>query len=536
MVTAEDSINQRMLRALRQHTTRPALYENGEFYDYYWLHSAVASTVMRLRQLGIEKGDRVAYQLRNTREAVVLMLATMMRGAIPVPILPSYREKELHHILHLTEPKVIALQRCTRRYSPLSVLQHLITTGLNIDVVLAEDYDDAGHDTRYLNLQNFCTPLTPAPELDAVTLTPDDTAMMLLSSGTTGLPKAIARKNGGYSYMIDCGSDVFAVDSKTVYFAAMPVSHGFVINCPGILGTLSRGGAVALADAPSAEIALEVIERCGVTHTTLVPALLAQWSEQQQRLPRNIASLWHVQVGGARVSPALAATSSRILGITLQQCYGMSEGLLCFNALNDDDTLRFRSQGRPLSPDDEVLIVDDAGRELPVGQSGELITRGPYTLTEYYQNPQANLTAFTSDGFYRTGDLAHVDEAGNVFIDGRVNDAINRGGEKFSPSEIEALAEQHPSVIRAACVGIEDALYGEVACLFVTCRDDSLTLGVLRRFFEQQGLAAFKAPEKLLIVDAIPMKGIGKIDRLALRERLRGQRQLNLENAAGLNL
>lgn len=114
MVTAEDSINQRMLRALRQHTTRPALYENGEVYDYDWLHSAVASTVMRLRQLGIEKGDRVAYQLRNTREAVVLMLATMMRGAIPVPILPSYREKELHHILHLTEPKVIALQPSLR--------------------------------------------------------------------------------------------------------------------------------------------------------------------------------------------------------------------------------------------------------------------------------------------------------------------------------------------------------------------------------------------------------------------------------------
>ncbi|WP_273876264.1 AMP-binding protein, partial [Serratia marcescens] len=102
--------------------------------------------------------------------------------------------------------------------------------GLNIDVILVEDYDDAGHDTRYLNLQHFCSPLTPAPPLHAATMTPSDTAVMLLSSGTTGLPKAIARKNGGYSYMIECGCDVFALDSHSVYFAAMPVSHGFVIN------------------------------------------------------------------------------------------------------------------------------------------------------------------------------------------------------------------------------------------------------------------------------------------------------------------
>lgn len=533
MVSVGDSINQRLLKALQQHGQRPALFELGEVYSYDWLNGAVASAALKLRQLGVQKGDRIAYQLRNTREAVVVMLSALMLGAIPVPILPSYREKELRHILHLTAPKVFALQRGSRRYNPLAALQTLLTEGLNIDVILVEDYDDAGHDTRYLNLQHFCSPLVPSPPLHAVTMTPSDTAVMLLSSGTTGLPKAIARKNGGYSYMIECGCDVFALDSQSVYFAAMPVSHGFVINCPGILGTLSRGGAVALADAPSAETALDAIERCGVTHTTLVPALLSQWSELQQKTPRNLTTLWHVQVGGARVTPELAASSSRSLGITLQQCYGMSEGLLCFNAVDDDDAVRFSSQGRPLSPYDEVLIVDENGCSLPVGKSGELITRGPYTLTEYYQNPQANLAAFTADGFYRTGDLAHVDAAGNIFIDGRVNDSINRGGEKFSPNEIEELAEQHPAVVRAACVGMADDLYGEVPCLFVTSTDDTLTLSALRRFFEKEGLAAFKAPEKLIVIDAIPMKGIGKIDRLTLRDLL--SQEPSVRNTAGLN-
>lgn len=217
------------------------------------------------------------------------------------------------------------------------------------------------------------------------------------------------------------------------------------------------------------------------------------------------------------MTPELAASASATLGITLQQCYGMSEGLLCFNPIDDDDDIRFHSQGRPLCPDDEILIVDEQGNSLPTGHSGELITRGPYTITGYYQNPQADRRAFTEDGFYRTGDLAHVDHNGNVFIDGRVNDAINRGGEKFSPNEIEELALHHPSIRQAACIGVPDALYGEVSCLFITTDDDRLTLGQIRRFYEQQGLAAFKSPERLIVMDNIPMKGIGKIDRLALR-------------------
>lgn len=194
MVSVEDSINQRLLLALQQHGQRPALFEHGEVYTYDWLNGAVASAALKLCQLGVVKGDRIAYQLRNTREAVVIMLSSLMLGAIPVPILPSYREKELRHILHLTAPKVFALQRGSRRYNPLAALQTLLAEGLNIDVILVEDYDDAGYDTRYLNLQHFCSPLTPAPPLHAATMTPSDTAVMLLSSGTTGLPKAIARK------------------------------------------------------------------------------------------------------------------------------------------------------------------------------------------------------------------------------------------------------------------------------------------------------------------------------------------------------
>lgn len=511
------SLNQNLLQGLTEFGLRPALHDQNETLTFAQLADRVASCSHRLRLRGVNKGDRVALQLRNSQQAVILMLSALMIGAIPVPILPSYREKELLHILQMTQPKVLALYRSSRRYSPMASLQSFEQQGIHVDIVLVEDLQDQKRQTRYLNLQQFCSPMETPPAQHLEPMSSDDTAMMLLSSGTTGLPKAIARKNGGYTYMIQCGCDIFGLNSQSVYFAVMPVSHGFVINCPGILGTLSRGGAVVLADQPTAAHALNEVARCGVTHTTLVPALLAQWAEVQQTAPRAIDSLWHVQVGGARVAPELAASASATLGIKLQQCYGMSEGLLCFNAIDEVDSIRFQSQGKPLSPEDEVRIVDDRGQPVAIGQSGELITRGPYTITGYFQNPKADLAAFTPEGFYRTGDLAHVDAEGNVYIDGRVNDSINRGGEKFSPNEIEELAMHHPDIQHVACVGAADALYGEVACLFVVSDRQDISLGELRRYLAGQGLASFKIPEKLILLEAIPMKGIGKIDRLTLR-------------------
>ncbi|EKT53045.1 AMP-binding protein [Providencia burhodogranariea] len=520
MVKFSSSLNQRLLDALQKNMHRPALFEEDSVISYGQLADRVASCSHRLQQLGVKKSDCVAMQLRNTHQAVVLMLSTLMIGAIPVPILSSYREKELRYILQTTTPKVIALQRSTRRYNPLSYLQKLQQENINIDVVLVEDYDDSEHDKQYLNLQDFCSVLEPLPAQALMVMDDDDIVMMLLSSGTTGLPKAIAHKNRGYSHMIACGCGIFSLTDRSIYFAAMPISHAFVLNSPGILGALSCGGAVVLADAPSAEQALDIICHRGVTHTSLVPTLLSQWANVQRESPRFINSLLHVLVGGARVTPELATYASDILGITIQQCYGMSEGLLCFNRISDDDNIRFHSQGRPLCVEDEIRIIDAQGEIVPIGHSGELIARGPCTITRYYQNTQADSRAFTTDGFYRTGDIAHVDRQGNVFIDGRVNDAINRGGEKFSPNEIEELALHHPAIRDAACIGITDALYGEVSCLFVTTDDIGLTLGDVRQFFEQQGIASFKAPERLIVIDTIPMKGIGKIDRLALHALL----------------
>jgi 2,3-dihydroxybenzoate-AMP ligase len=408
-----------------------------------------------------------------------------------------------------------------RRFSPLRAVAGLLEEEkltLSLKLTLGPLHDDAHRDWH--DLDAFCA---TSPDLAAAALTPadmqaDDTAMMLLSSGTTGLPKAIARRNGGYSYMIEEGCKVFGLSDAAVYLAVLPVSHGFVINCPGMLGTLASGGAVVLATDTGAAASLELIAAHGVTHTTLVPALLSQWLEYAHETGVTPHTLRYVQVGGSRLSTDLAVRAEARLGIHIQQCYGMSEGLLCFTRFDDPDTVRFNSQGRPLSMHDEVLIVDAQGKPVPCGASGELITRGPYTIHAYFNDERASLRAFTADGHYRTGDLAHVDAAGNVYIDGRVTDSINRGGEKFSPEEIEDLCKRHPKLKDAACVGMADSRYGEVPCLFAIAHDAvSVSLAEIRQYLEQAGVASFKLPERLVLLDEIPRKGIGKIDRVSLR-------------------
>ncbi|AJY39560.1 AMP-binding protein [Burkholderia humptydooensis] len=518
-------LNQRLAAALQTGEDAPALVAAGTVISYRQLMVQVAATAARLRTAETGKGDRVAFQLPNCADAVVLMLAALMTGAVPVPMLPAYRERELRHVLKATRPRVIALTKGNRRFSAARVVTDFLRDE-NLDVALRLlDGSPGDEHAGWRDLGLFCSAPSDATafsECAAAEMLAEDTAMMLLSSGTTGLPKAIARLNGGYSYMIAKACRVFELSRQSVYLAAMPISHGFVINCPGMLGTLICGGTVVLASDTSVQTALELVSAHGVTHTTLVPALLTQWLEQSDDLPARPGTLQHVQVGGSRLSPDLAARAESKLGIRIQQCYGMSEGLLCFTRSTDTDAVRFHSQGRPLSEQDQVLIVDESGTPVPCGASGELITRGPYTIKTYYNDPLASSRAFTPDGYYRTGDLAHLDADGNVYIDGRVTDSINRGGEKFSPEELEELSKGHARLKDAACVGMADPRFGEVACLFAVAHEgEPLLLSDIRQYLETAGVASFKLPEKLVLVDEIPRKGIGKIDRALLRARVR---------------
>jgi non-ribosomal peptide synthetase component E (peptide arylation enzyme) len=210
-----------------------------------------------------------------------------------------------------------------------------------------------------------------------------------------------------------------------------------------------------------------------------------------------------------------------IPSVTVQENFGMAEGMLMFVRFDDPEDVRLETVGRPLSPDDEVRLVDENDREVAPGEIGELLARGPYTLRGYFGVPEYNARAFTSDGFYRSGDLMRLHASGNYIVEGRKKDLINRGGEKISAEEIENLILAHPAVQNVACVPMPDPTLGERMCAYVILhRGSALKLPELVQFLMGQEIAKHKLPERLEIVDEFPLSPFGKVSKKDLTERI----------------
>jgi non-ribosomal peptide synthetase component E (peptide arylation enzyme) len=192
----------------------------------------------------------------------------------------------------------------------------------------------------------------------------------------------------------------------------------------------------------------------------------------------------------------------------------MSEGLLMFVRLDDPPDVRLETVGRPICPDDEVRIVDEDDQDVPDGEVGEMLARGPYTLRGYFRSPEHNARAFTPDGFYRSGDLMRRHPSGNYMVEGRKKDLINRGGEKISAEEIENLILSHPAVQNVACVAMPDPVLGETMCACVLLKPGfDLDLEELVRFLESEEIARHKLPERLEVMDEFPLSPIGKVSK-----------------------
>jgi non-ribosomal peptide synthetase component E (peptide arylation enzyme) len=200
----------------------------------------------------------------------------------------------------------------------------------------------------------------------------------------------------------------------------------------------------------------------------------------------------------------------------------MAEGLLMFVRLDDPEEVQLETVGRPVSPGDEIRLVDEQGADVPEGEVGELLVRGPYTLRGYFMAPEHNARAFTEDGFYRTGDLMRRHASGSFVVAGRKKDLINRGGEKISAEEVENLALAHPAIVNVACVPVPDAVLGERMCACVVLRPGaSLSLEELGAFLTDKGLARFKHPERLELMAELPTSKVGKVAKNELVEMVR---------------
>ncbi|MGW6985070.1 (2,3-dihydroxybenzoyl)adenylate synthase [Streptomyces sp. NPDC054932] len=462
---------------------------------------------------GIAAGDKVVVQLPNTAEFFEVVFALFRIGALPVFALPAHRRTEISYFCSFTGATayVIPAVHGGHDYRELAAAVRGEVPGLR--EVFVADADPGGFTAlAEVPLDVPAGGLGPGPA-------PQDLAFLQLSGGSTGVPKLIPRTHDDYIYSLWGSNEICGVNAGSVYLVALPAAHNFPLSSPGSLGTLYAGGRVVLCPQPVPDVAFPLIESEGVTITGLVPPLALLWTEAAARTDRDLSSLDVLLVGGAKFSEEAARRVRPGLGCTLQQVFGMAEGLVNYTRLDDPEETVVTTQGRPISPDDEIRIVDDEDREVLPGESGHLLTRGPYTIRGYWNAPEHNARSFTPDGFYRTGDIVRMTPTGHLVVEGRAKDQINRGGEKIAAEEVENHILAHPAVHDANVVGEPDPYLGERTCAYVILREgaEPLRPAAVKRFVRQRGLAAYKVPDRVEFVAAFPKTGVGKVSKRDLR-------------------
>ena len=495
-----------------------ALIEGERQISYAQLQQRVERVAYGLLRAGIGNNDRVVMQLPNCVEFVFAYLALTRIGAIPVMALRSHRQTEVRHFVQASGAVAYMIPDIAYRfdYRPMAESLRQECPGLKSVFVLGEplpgqlplrpliDAEVSTHDV--------------AAALANVRPDPADVTTMLLSGGTTSVSKLIPRTHNDYVLNAKLCGLWARFNADTVLMALLPLGHNYNLASPGMLGVFYYGGTVLISPSMDAEVVFPLIEQYKVTVIPAAVPLITNWLNSPVPATCDLSSLQVIQNGGARLVPELRQRIRSQFGCIPQEIYGTAEGLINMTRLDDPDQLLLESSGAPVCGDDEIKVVDDDGNEVPDGETGELLTRGPYTIQGYYNADEKNAEAFTADGFYRMGDI--VRKRGRyIFTEGRKKDLINRGGEKISCEEVENLIFKNPKVHQVSLVAMPDPVFGEKACAFVIPKaGQTLSFEELIDFLKQQNIASFKLPERLEIVDEFPSSNVGKILKRQLRE------------------
>lgn len=474
--------------------------------SYRALDEAAAGVAAGLRARGIGRGERVVLQLPNTADFVTVLFGLFRIGAVPVFALPAHRRSELVHFVRTSGARALVTAATINRFDHRALAAE-VAAETGVEALVVDDEPFGGGDS--------------AEEGAPASLDPESLAFLQLSGGTTGVPKLIPRTHADYLYSVRESAKICGLGPDTRFLVVLPVAHNFPMSSPGILGVLWAGGTVVLGTDPAPSKAFPLIDEERVTMTSLVPPLAMLWLQARAGgggATADLTSLDVLQVGGAKFPPEAAARVTPELGCRLQQVFGMAEGLVNYTREDDPEDLVLGTQGRAISPDDEVRVLDENGTPVAPGEPGLLWTRGPYTIRGYLGGVDAE--SFDAEGFYRTGDIVRRLPSGHLVVEGRAKDQINRGGEKIAAEEVENHLIAHPLVIDAAVVAVADDFLGERTCAVVLTGGERPTVPELKKFVRTRGVAEYKVPDRVEFVDEFPTTGVGKISRRELRRAL----------------
>ena len=492
------------------HPERPAVVALDGRITFRELDERTDLLATGLAGLGLVPGDPVLFQVTNRLGAVVAWYGVLKAGLVPVCTLAAHRGHEIGAI--------------SRR---VGAVAHLVEAGTRgFDLVGFAVEQQRGHPTlRQVlvlgELGSLGADVGPAAARATVegiqrALDPDGVAAFQLSGGTTGVPKLIPRRHAEYWYNAAAYARSWGWTPDTRVAHLIPIIHNAGVVC-AVHAPHSVGACLVLGTADLAE-SLPLMAREGATHVLLGHGHFG--AVTAPGFDAAAAALTQVVLSGTKVPDALFGELER-RGLWSGQLFGMGEGLFLTTRPGASREVRATTVGTPLSPLDEIRVLEPGTEdEVPDGATGELCCRGPYTLRGYFDAAEHNARAFTSDGFYRTGDLASVrriDGERCVSIEGRIKDLINRGGEKINAEEVESLLLRHPRVAAAAVVAMPDPRLGERTCAYVVVRGAPLTLVDVQRHFAGLQVATFKWPERVEHLDEMPRTLVGKLDKKRLQ-------------------
>ena len=498
------------------------LVDDSTRLTYRQLREKVDKLAVGLIELGIHKRDFVLLQLPNWHEFIIAFYALQKAGAIVVLLIARHGLSEINYLCSLTEPVAWIGPDRYKNTDYMQLIKGVRESNRSLKHVLSAR---AGANEGAIPLASLIDrgPLSAA-HLEALAArrpNPMEVSIILPTGGTTGLPKAVPRTHNDYIASVEYHTKAWEMTSDDVVLTAAPVGHAQAIH-NGVGGAFFNYATYVLTDSTDPEDICKVIDREKVTAFPTVPALIQRIVSLPNLKEYNLASLKKLYGGGAPSTPELVRSIYEKLGCTFTNALGSSEGPASVTRSGADLDTICNTVGLKDCPYAQVRIIDLYGQEVPPNKEGELITKGPNIFSGYFKSPEENREVFTRDGFFRTGDLAKMDESGTLTITGRIKETILRGGETLSAIGIERLIGSHPSVAEVAVIGMPDKVLGERICAYIKLKAGStLAFDDLVAYLRGIGASVLQLPERVEFIETIPLTNIGKTDKKALKEDIK---------------
>lgn len=487
---------------------------HGATYTYSALDHAASCLANWMLAKGIESGDRIAFQLPGWCEFTVIYLACLKIGAVSVPLLPSWREAELVWVLNKCQAKMFFAPTLFKQTRPVDLILPLQNQLPQLQQIVG--VDKLAPATSSLSLSQIIADNIPLTT--AITTHGDELAAVLFTSGTEGLPKGVMLTHNNILASERAYCARLNLTWQDVFMMPAPLGHatGFLhgVTAPFLIGARS-----VLLDIFTPDACLALLEQqrctCMLGATPFVYDLLNVLEKQ----PADLSALRFFLCGGTTI-PKKVARECQQRGIKLLSVYGSTESSPHAVVNLDDPLSRFMHTDGYAAAGVEIKVVNDARKTLPPGCEGEEASRGPNVFMGYFDEPELTARALDEEGWYYSGDLCRMDEAGYIKITGRKKDIIVRGGENISSREVEDILLQHPKIHDACVVAMPDERLGERSCAYVVLKapHHSLSLEEVVAFFSRKRVAKYKYPEHIVVIEKLPRTASGKIQKFLLRK------------------